>query len=268
MVVFVNNFSDQSNSISFWDYKINYNGFLGMGDFGTVYEVVKRPENEKGYCSYLCPYVYDYIFPVKEKNEDQDTNLCVKISKSSLRVFFEALDRLAPIAKAFGCFLQSSEEKETNAILKKHNLTKINFYDSFSVYSQFKTKVNGRAFGSYVNDGSFKAPDQYRLRKSFVKFLKVFVNQKIHFFDLHRRNIMYDAKEHRWEIVDGYIFENENVNLNKDEMLISLLGISNLRVLSDKLVSGVFLGIYSVVKNDEPYKEAQDQFILMGANQG
>jgi len=192
---------DKSNSLSFWDYKINYNKFLGSGVFGTVYEVVKRPENEKGYLPYFFPYVYDFIFLANEKKYFEKTNLCIKISKSAFRVLFENIDHPLPLRRPIDSFFQSSEERKTNCLLQKHRLSKIKFYKTNSFYSQFKTLVNGHTFQFYLYGGYFTNNKQFKLRKAFVGFLNSILNAKISFKDLHSKNIMYDELESHWEIV-------------------------------------------------------------------
>lgn len=44
----INQITQLNKKMSFYDYKINYNHFLGSGAYGEVYGVIERPENEKG----------------------------------------------------------------------------------------------------------------------------------------------------------------------------------------------------------------------------
>ena len=233
----------ENSFLSFWDYKINYNHCLGVGSVGTVYGVVKRPANEKGYLPYLMPYLYDYVFPLSEVKENDRTNLCVKISNTILNL------------------IESFEEVQANTLMQKYKLTTVKFYKTASLYSQFKTMVNGHTFQYYLVEGHFSTHTQYPLRQAFVSFLESAVASKIDFGDLHRENIMFDESAHRWEVVDGYVTEfHPSTSFDKKQYLKHIF--CDLGLYSVPVVRKIFKKIFKVVREGHSYNEEMDQKLL------
>ena len=195
--------------VSFRNYKINYTRPpLGSGVFGTVYEVCSRPENEKGFLSHWFPYIYDYVYPANIR-DTSSTKYCVKVFKSSFRILLETSGKPLCLRYPIISFFERSNEQKSNAVLQKHKITKIHFFKSNSFYSQFKTIVCGKTFQFYVENNFFTLQDQFNLRKSFITFLRLVMHSKLEFEDVHSKNIMYDEKEKRWDIIDGDVTENK-----------------------------------------------------------
>lgn len=71
----------QPETISFRNYKIDYGRCLGKGRYAEVYVVVPRPK-EEGCWANLCPYLYDWIYPVTDHSIE--SKYCVKIFKSCI----------------------------------------------------------------------------------------------------------------------------------------------------------------------------------------
>lgn len=195
------------------NYKIDYNHLLGSGVFGDVYAVTKRPSNEKGCFSYLCPYLYDYIFRPDYKKAVPEPDICVKISKTSLRILFENCSHPLPLRRPVYSFCEPSNERRTNALLQKHGLSKIEFYKTNSIYSQFKTRVNGQTLKYYFDTRKFYLPDNFVLRESFIEFLRKLYKSGLYFEDIHHSNIMFDEQQLSWEIIDGDVSEQEGDTL-------------------------------------------------------
>jgi hypothetical protein len=173
--------------LSFSNYKVNYNCPLGSGNYGTVYEVVERPKREKRCCPVLFPLVYDYFYRVEEAGK-KTTGLCIKIPNSSDKLLFSRLS-----------------DKDINAVLKKYDLTRVIFYKTCNIFSQLKTRVSGPTLSRCFH--KFNQVKHYAMRKAFVVFLRKIEKAPIDFEDLHDKNIMYDLKKMRWEIVDGFVWE-------------------------------------------------------------
>ncbi|MES2274021.1 MAG: hypothetical protein V4487_07500 [Chlamydiota bacterium] len=186
--------------ISFTDYKIDYNNCLGSGTQASVYEVIKRPQNEKGYFSYLFPHIYDYLFRIDE-NKKISTNICIKIAKSPCNA------------------LSLLDDKRSNQVMVDKKISKIKFYKTFSLFSQFKTRVNGKTF--HDCHSNFKKKNCFEFRKSFVDFLITISPPDIEFSDLHFKNVMYDELSHRWEIVDGSAWKSRLTDVNNGAMFIA-----------------------------------------------
>lgn len=266
--------------MSFSDYKINYSNRLGSGVFGTVYEVIRRPENEKGIFSYLFPYVYDSIFLVDEKKSVEKTDLCIKISKSTFRIFLEnTYTHPTPLMLALRCFHQFKQEQKTNTILRKYGLSKILFIKTSGFYSQFKTVVRGHTFDFYLSKDYFVNSGQFELRKVFVNFLRAILNANVDFEDIHKKNVMYDELEYRWEIVDGYVSEKEIVIQESKKTQVSeaknpdnpqepsdnitqLLGFMNLDLPSNQKTQYVFRKLSKVARSGLAYNQNKDQKLL------
>lgn len=241
---------------SFSDYKIDYTHCLGKGVFGTVYRVVKRPESEKGFFSYLFPYIYDSMFPVRNNEPVGMTNLCVKVSKSAIRVFFEN----APYA--LQSLFVSSEERATNAICRKHGISNVRFFKSNSYYAQFKTVVRGRSFSYYLHNEFFKKKDQFLLRRAFVCFLRAVANPYLVCEDLNQNNIMYDEVENRWEVVDGCVYEKDIGLQMEFDNIADLFGSCNLNVQADWRTQHVFAKLSEVARSPLPFTVEMDRELL------
>lgn len=254
------NTTSEKQIISFYDYKINYNTCLGKGVFGAVYEIIKRPENEKGYLAWLCPYLYDYVFTVDCKNDIEKTGLCVKISKSALRILYENINHPLPLRRSLYSFFAPSIEINGNRVLQERGLTNIKFYETNSIYSQFKTMVNGHTLEFYLDKGYFTNKSYYELRKTFACFLRLLsLTQGIFFEDVHEKNIMYDEKEHRWEIVDGDIYEEAG----SSDTIAALFDFDNLDLYHKSVsVKRVFEKLAKVAKKGSLYTEKTDEKLL------
>ncbi len=201
-------------AMSFANYKIDYNRCLGSGVFGTVYAVVDRPENEKGFFSYWMPYAYDYVFRA-DISPQESSPYCVKISKTAIRMVYENPTHPFRFKLPWHSFFEGAKEQKTNEVLRKNSISKICFFKSNSFYSQFKTRINGNTLHHYITGGIFLEPAQFAMRKSFVDFMQLIKNPKFTFWELHENNIMFDEKNKRWEIVDGIFNETDNTKLNK-----------------------------------------------------
>ncbi len=189
-----------SSRVSFVNYKINYNHCLGDGAVGTVYEVVRRPIHENGRIASLCPYIYDRIHPVDEATKIE-TDLCVKISKTTLRVLFS--NPLAILKSPLALFSEPKEERDLNGMLQRLGATSIRFYDTGDLYAQFKTRVFGHHFAHYLRNHSFLDPTRYEFRRAFIELLRTVSRPEFNIDDIHAYNFMYDERKQRWEVVDG-----------------------------------------------------------------
>lgn len=189
---------DASVEMTFFENKIDYNQHLGSGAFGNVYSLVKRPEDEKGYCSYLFPYVYDYIFRV-DKESREETGFCVKILDY---LIVNGINKLHP----FILYMEPASQFSANRLLRERNISKIEYCSSGGILSYFKTRIQGKTLEDYIvfNDFLCKEED-FELRKNFVKFLRSIDNIDLFIEDPHAGNIMYDEVEGRWELVDGFV---------------------------------------------------------------
>ncbi|KTD25419.1 Uncharacterised protein [Legionella lansingensis] len=246
--------------MSFLDYKIDYNKCLGSGVFGTVYEVVPRPENEKGFFSYWFPYAYDYLFRVGPIDREP-SQYCVKISKTALRIVYENPNHPFRYRLAWHSLFEAAKEEKTNGVLRKYSLSNICFFKTNSIYSQFKTQVHGKTLHDYIEKGIFVSSEQFMLRKSFVDFLHKIKNPKFTFWELHENNLMYDEQNNCWEIVDGIFNEIDDTNIEKRK--------DNLRFFLDHLLQSsaskeVHYWLEALVENaynDDVYTEKQDEEI-------
>ncbi|MGC1181803.1 hypothetical protein [Legionella sp.] len=198
----------QTCQLSLKDYKIDYNKCLGKGVYGSVFRVVLRPENEKGFWSSWFPYLYDYIYPVNSKPIDERSKkYCIKIFKPAIQVLYENINHPLPLRYPIESFYVHSEELKTNQILCKHGISGITFFNSASRYSQLKTRVRGKTLRFYLDKGYFIDPEQFELRESFVNFLRPLYKSNLVFCDIHSKNLMYDKYRHCWEIIDGSAME-------------------------------------------------------------
>jgi hypothetical protein len=212
-------------SVTFRDLKIDFNQLLGKGVFGYVYNVIQRPENEKGFFSKWFPYAYDYFFRTRGKAESKD---CVKIAKPFLAILFNQItagDPL-PLAKPVQSLFASNQDVSTNMLLRQYGLSKIKFkHVDYSVYSQIKTKVEGYTFAELCNKRAFVNPKNYQMRKAFVDFLWALKNAPLHLEDIHQFNVMYDTKRKEWEIVDGNACQSEERSIKESrEHLHGIVG--------------------------------------------
>jgi len=183
-----NNKNLASESMSFSDYKIDYNYCLGSGVFGTVYAVVPRPENEKGFLSYWFPYSYDYIFRATPSNQ-KTYQYCVKISKTSFKLLFENPNHPFRFRLPWHSLFEFEKEEKTNHVLRKNGMSNLRFFKTSSFYSQFKTLVQGGTLHHYLQGEIFISPDQFLLRKSFVEFMRLIKNPKFTFWEIHGKNM-------------------------------------------------------------------------------
>lgn len=234
----------ENSSLSFWDYKIDYSNRLGSGAYGTVYGVIKRPENEKGYLPYLIPYIYDYVFASQLTKEENKTDLCIKVSKT-----------------IFGAVV-SLEDVKCNTLMQKHGLTTVQFYKTESLYSQFKTIVNGHTFQYYLVNNYFSAAEQYPLRESFVCFLDSILKSKIDFWDFHGENIMYDEMKVRWEVVDGAVSEQIDSSVLNDDKNYLYRIFCYLELPSQPGIRKVFHKLFKVATHKLSYNEEMDQKLI------
>ncbi|MBS0637580.1 MAG: hypothetical protein JSS12_08715, partial [Verrucomicrobia bacterium] len=195
---------DVPSVMSFWDCKINYNRCLGSGEWGTVYEVVPRPNNEQNYWSYLFPYVYDYIF---RPSEPHHAVHCVKVLAPlpTAMIIVSAANKFLFIGLLAGVLFGRYKEKWSNLTARKYGLSTVKFSTTYSLLSQFKTKVNGHTFQYHAQKLNFNKQNKFHLRRAFVIFLQKLNNDKLSISDLHEKNIMYDKAKDCWEIVDGEV---------------------------------------------------------------
>lgn len=177
-------------AISLYDYKIDYNQFLGSGCHCSVYRLVVRPEREKGWLSYLFPTVYDY-FRRPQTAERQNSDFCAKVIHPSLDLFYEsATERTNALA--------------TNRLLRDHQLTELTVLSSTSPIVYCQTFVNGARLSEIAdNTDCFYNPRYFPLRKDYIRFLRDLGRQNLLIYDLHRGNIMFDTEKNHWEIIDG-----------------------------------------------------------------
>ncbi|KTD78816.1 GNAT family N-acetyltransferase [Legionella waltersii] len=204
----------KAKELTFTHYKIDYSHPLGSGVFGTVYPLVQRPENEKGFFSYWFPYVYDWIYR-PNPNDSKPTDYCVKVSKTSLRMVYENPTHPFRFRLPWHSFFEAAKEEKTHQVLEKNGMTNIRFFKSPSVYAQIKTRVKGRTLHQNIENGAFTGQEGFRQRKSFVTLLRLIKNPKFTFWDINESNIMYDEANQQWEIVDGIFNEIEDTKLEK-----------------------------------------------------
>ncbi len=191
-------------TLSLENYKIDYNDFLGEGDFGKVYGVVKRPENEKTFFARWFPYQYDSLFRVSSTDK-QSTKWCIKISKSFLTI---AASEIAKgndlfLAPSIGSFFEKKEQFSSNQIRQKHRITNIVFPETSEYCAQFKTRIKGKTLQFHIDNTNFSDPKNYLLRRAYVFFIWTINNVRLNVEDLHFNNLMYDETSQQIEIVDG-----------------------------------------------------------------
>ncbi|MBV8803170.1 MAG: hypothetical protein JO131_09490 [Gammaproteobacteria bacterium] len=246
---------DPSIEISFKNWKIDYSRCIGRGTFGIVYEIVPRPEYEKGIFSYWCPYLYDYIFPVNQEQNYVPSPYCVKIFKSSFRLFLRDMQK--DTSSAIHSFDQPQLETKLNRVLNQYGLSKIKFFKSNSIYAHFKTKLTGKTFYYYLKNDFFILKEQFHLRESFVNFLNLIKSSPLSFGDMHPDNIMYDEKEKRWEIVDG------NVEISKPSSSNHRYFMNDLNINSGSKSSFFILKeLIKCVDQDIPYTSTIDDELI------
>lgn len=206
--------------ISFSDYKINFNKCLGDGMVGTVYEVVRRPMHENGQIASVCPYLYDRIHPVDEARKIE-TDLCVKISKTTFRLFF--YNPFAVLRNPLILFYEAKEERNLNRMLQRLGATSIKFYHAGDCHAQFKTRVYGHNFAYHLRKRSFLDPAQFEFRKAFVGLLRTVSRPEFNVDDLHANNLMYDERKKLWEVVDGKLSGFTHEGDSKESKIFSFL---------------------------------------------
>ncbi len=211
-------------TVSFKNYKINYNHSLGEGAFGQVYALVPRPENEKGYLSNLFPYIYDYYFPLtdtfldvrKYGNTGDCEKYCVKIYTPSKRFVEKIRDHV--------------DDMQSNKVLINHGMTNVKLYSSNCLFSQIKTRIHGKTLCWHQDNNSFIDPENYIMRERFVLFYRSLSASNMLFQDVHSNNIMYDERKNQWEIIDGVVRDsrlNENISYKFFSRFTRLLDDSN-----------------------------------------
>lgn len=220
--------------ISLYDYKIDFNTNLGIGTVGAVYNVVKRPENEKNILSYLFPYFYDHIFRVSSKYEQ--TNYCIKILNSDDFALYKII-------------FEPRVQMNSNRILIENNLSTIEYFKSNSLFSYFKTKITGQTLCNiklYEKEG-------FKIRSSWIKFSKLIINSNLKFNDLKPDNIMYDIIKEKFEIIDGSVEKlNEGKNLNNPYDYIETRFLKNINAfVVEELNNFVFTSDCYLKQNDD-----------------
>jgi hypothetical protein len=235
--------------VSFHDYKINYNHCLGAGVFGVVYDLVKRPDREKGFLTYWCPQTYDYLFPANVGTPSVD--LCVKISKSAWRILYEQTELTFPIRS----WTEAADEEKSLAIARKNGLTTVYCYPTNCSYVSFRTKINGFNFEECHHKNLFYDQGHFKLRKAFVEFLTKIAMAKMIFADVTAENIMYDEKQEQWSIVDGMIEEaNEPYEYNIEKFIGTMRPIE-----MDHVTSCVFDVLAKAAHDRIIYEEKHDR---------
>lgn len=183
-----------SNVMSLYDYKVDFDSCLGMGSYGMIYKVYERPEDEKGWFAYAMPYIYDYIYRVREGNT-LETEYCIKILVSRL-------SHLGP-REIYDHFIgEPIEQFEANALLKENGIPCAALIKSNSFFSYFKTRVYGNTLSYYDSSGAFLHAENFAVRKALFNFLKSINRLDIGLNDLHDENVMFDMKDHQWKIID------------------------------------------------------------------
>jgi len=220
--------------ISFKNYKIDYSQFLGDGDFGKVYALIPRPENEKNVFSNWMPYIYDRIYPAKSNGENE---YCIKIS-----YFF--IDSVMKDRPAIAGFWEKRIQNESAILRNQYGVSRINIYSTNSWYSQIKSRVNGYTLSHYIKTGELLDKKNYLMRKAFIDFLWAIASTPLKFNDLHPGNLMYDSKHHQWEIVDGSTKKELGYHTLKERVAVIsniksslFLGTSASEILLDILIS-------------------------------
>lgn len=127
-------------------YKIDFNHPLGSGKYGTIYEIVPRPENEKGYASKWFPCLYDYLFRLPKDSDRTERNLCVKLYNSSFYIFLKSRS----YAASKKSISEPEAELKANKILCKHHFNKMSIFASDNMYVQFKSLVRGNTLAYYI----------------------------------------------------------------------------------------------------------------------
>lgn len=245
----MNKLEDYPEPLSFKYIKIDYNHCLGEGAYSKVYPVFRRPQNEIGLLSHWFPYIYDNIFRIDKKSEEEADlkNLCVKIRKSIFTVLFESKSHIWT-----RIIIEPMKEKRTNELLRKYNFSKIKFHNTESLFAQFKTRVNGHTLRHYIINDYFTNKNEFDLRKAFVHFLKIISNKNVRLYDMHADNIMYDEEQKYWEIVDGYAQEVDDL----DEMY-NIEGIRSYLFLN-KIQNYVFNRLVKIAGRKNEYNEKKE----------
>jgi hypothetical protein len=244
--------------ISLANYKIDYSRRLGSGVYGTVYAIAPRPENEKGFFSANFPFIYDYLFPVTQAYSSEQ--YCVKSFHSMLRITWENLDKDWSLERVKMIWNQPADERNTHATLSRHGLTQLQFFEGNNHF-QLKTRVKGKTFRQYIEEKSFTNLDQFILRKSFIDFLRLMQKPKLKFNDIHQNNIMYDEKNHCWEIIDGEITESKQADDKNDQDNISRL-IDSLVPQYEKETYAVFMYLARFARSPLEYTKLADETLL------
>jgi hypothetical protein len=256
------------------EYKINYNNRLGEGNFGVVYALLPRPDAEIGFLSAHFPYIYDYIFRASTNHPEIDQPYCIKIFKSSFRIFIENIAHPQPFFLPGESFSQPNKELQMNQILKINGITKISIFNT-GYYSQIKSRIHGKTFSYYFENKYFLQENQYLLRKNFIEFLKSIDKPTLTFKDIHGDNLMYDEHTNSWELIDGEAKEkhknntisesarNDNNHYTLKKMLIHLKGY----LYQEPATAFLFDQFYKIAKNKKTYDQNIDFELLAKAKQ-
>jgi hypothetical protein len=248
-------------SMSFSDFKIDYNHPLGSGVFGTVYQVVPRPANEKGFFSYYFPYVYDYLFRI-DPSKNLSAKYCVKISKTWMRMVYENPEHPFRFRLPWHSLFEGAKEENTNTVLRKHKMSNITFFKTYSFYAQFKSLVHGKTLHHYLETEDFINPDRFILRKSFVEFMHFIKDPRFTFWELHEYNIMFDEEYRKWEIVDGIFNEVDDTKLERHRDNLNFFLTHLIQSKVSNATKSCLEALADFARNYCEYTEEHDQDIL------
>jgi len=248
-------------SLSFAEYKIDYRHPLGAGVFGTVYPLVRRPEDEKGIFSYWCPYLYDWLFSVPDERLET-SEYCVKVCQSSIRMVYENPTHSCRFRLPWHSLFEGTKERKTNKVLKKHGMSNITFFRSDSLYAEFKTLIHGHTLHHYLMNGSFVAPAQFQLRKKFVDFMQQLKDPKFTFWDLSEHNLMFDERRQQWEVIDGIVNEVSDSKIPPHEDNLQFFHQQLLQSDIDMKTRQVLDHLLEMAERDVEYSEDDDKQII------
>jgi ribosomal protein S18 acetylase RimI-like enzyme len=258
---------EEAKKLTFTDYKIDYSHPLGSGVFGTVYPLVQRPENEKGFFSYWFPYVYDWIYR-PSPSDSKPSDYCVKVAKTSLRMVYENPTHPFRFKLPWHSLFEAAKEEKTHRVLEKNGMTNIRFFKSPSLYAQIKTRVKGRTLHQNIEDGTFTSQEGYKQRKSFVAFLRLIKNPKFTFWDINESNIMYDEPNQQWEIVDGIFNEVDDTKLEKRKDNLQFFLDNVLQSNASDETRHWLKALSEKARLDSDYTESDDESIRSSIDMG